>query len=278
MRHKFTKTPRYTSHPYMIYMRSSNAFGKNPTGKFMTNNYGFGNETPTDIKKKEGVTRVICIGGSTTEMVWKTHDNTYPNWLQRTLGDKYEVINAGVSGYTTVEMLINLQLRLINFKPDIIVIYAGFNDCKAASIYEKFKVDYSHARVPLGFSYVPKKNMMRNILPLDAKIRTDRVPEIAIQTYRRNICNMIAIATCWGITPIVLEMNIKPKHNYPDNMIDGIRRNIEATRNIVPNYVQVQNLTDKDFIDGCHFNTEGMQKVAKAVAKEICENTSYGNG
>jgi len=264
------KSYRYIPHPYCIYMRRPNTIGKNPTGEFAVNNYGFGNTEPTKLGKDPSKTRIICIGGSTTEMVWKTADNTYPNHLGGELGKYYEVLNAGVSGWTTAEMLINFELRLLDFKPDIIVIYAGFNDVKGAAMYDDFKTDYSHARMPLGFTPTKEnKNLLNNILPAGAIWRKDRVPDIAIEAFRRNIISMIAIALYNNIKPLVVKMNINPDNCYPENMLDGIKRNMKAIKNEVPNFLEINGLTKDDFIDGCHFNTSGMKKMGKAISQVI---------
>lgn len=269
-KYKLTKTSRYLPHPYLIYVRVPNSRGKNPTGLYATNNQGFGGIKPTYIEKKPGIKRVVCIGGSTTEMVWEKWWNTYPDWLQRFLGEEYEVINAGVSGWTTAEMLINLQLRLLEFKPDIAVIYAGFNDAKGVGIYKGFTPDYSHARCPLGFTPIKGKGLLHNILPEGAeRILDEPMPEWAVQTYKRNIRSMLAICEANSITPIVVEMNLKQNNEYPFSIQDGVRRNIEATRNITEHYMKIRDLTDDDFIDGCHFNTVGMQKMARDIGWKI---------
>lgn len=65
-------------------------------------------------------------------------------------GRSFEVINAGVPGYTSAESMINYQLRVSRLKPDLVIIYHGYNDLKpnryGAARGVKFKPDYSHFR------------------------------------------------------------------------------------------------------------------------------------
>ncbi len=96
------------------------------------NALGFRGEDVT-LEKDEGVTRIVCIGGSTTysEGV-HPYPLSYPfllqAWLMNNTTAKVEVINAGVSGYSSKETLINFEKRVLPLDPDILLIYHGIND------------------------------------------------------------------------------------------------------------------------------------------------------
>lgn len=87
--------------------------------------------------KPEGVYRIVAIGASTTQGFGIKHnEDTYPAQLQRILRDEYgfaqvEVINAGVPAYTSWENLVNLQFRILDLSPDLILIYQASNDIDA---------------------------------------------------------------------------------------------------------------------------------------------------
>ena len=58
---------------------------------------------------------------------------TYPRQLEASLRKRFpllglDVINAGVSGYSSMESLINLQFRVLALEPDLIIIYHAIND------------------------------------------------------------------------------------------------------------------------------------------------------
>lgn len=91
--------------------------------------------------KPDHVRRLVCLGGSTTYSGgvedWKA---SYPYLLQRALHtgteeDSIEVINAGVPGYSSLETLLNFQLRVLELKPDVIVICHGINDLHTRFVY-----------------------------------------------------------------------------------------------------------------------------------------------
>ena len=88
-------------------------------------------------EKPPNVYRIALIGGSTTYTVSvQDNEKTFPYQLERILRDDYghhnvEVINAGVSGYNSWESLINLQFRVLDINPDLVIVYHATNDVHA---------------------------------------------------------------------------------------------------------------------------------------------------
>ncbi|MBN1296031.1 SGNH/GDSL hydrolase family protein [bacterium] len=76
--------------------------------------------------------RVICMGDSCT-LGWDSPDNqTYPDYL-RLLLDRpdpgtYQVINAGVSGFSSFQGLHDFRHRIRQWHPDILIISYNWND------------------------------------------------------------------------------------------------------------------------------------------------------
>ena len=85
-----------------------------------------------DRVKPPGQYRIACLGGSTTYCIdVEDHTQSYPAVLERLLRERatdVRVINAGVPGWTTWESLINLELRVLDLDPDLIIVYHGVND------------------------------------------------------------------------------------------------------------------------------------------------------
>lgn len=84
--------------------------------------------------KPDDTFRIVALGGSTTYGEFIDDPSaTYPAQLQAHLQaalatDAIEVINAGVPAYTTWESLVNLQFRVLDLEPDLIIIYHAVND------------------------------------------------------------------------------------------------------------------------------------------------------
>ena len=99
------------------------------------NSHGFrGPEISKD--KPSNTFRVFVVGGSTTYGSGVNDANTIPSLLQKKLDEKnydqtIEIINAGFSGAKSMEEIKLIKEKLLNFAPDLIIVYDGYNDIKS---------------------------------------------------------------------------------------------------------------------------------------------------
>ncbi len=118
----------YARHHYLQYILSPNY----EVGENKHNSLGYRGDEVI-VPKPEGVYRIVAIGESTTyTSSVEDYRLSYPNQLQEILrGDGYpfvEVVNAGVPAYSSWEGLINLEFRVLDLEPDLIIVYHGLND------------------------------------------------------------------------------------------------------------------------------------------------------
>ena len=92
--------------------------------------HGFRNDQ--DYAVGTGGLRVLNLGDSTTFGVSVEPGANYSKQLavllQQWRPDQYEVINAGVAGYSTYQGLRYFQGKGLAFKPDLIIVSFGYND------------------------------------------------------------------------------------------------------------------------------------------------------
>jgi len=120
---------QWTNHHYLNYYPT-------PDYKFgltSHNPLGFRNKE-FSIQKPDGVYRIAVLGGSAAYGL-KVEDNgkTFTSQLEILLRDEHgynniEVINAGVSGYNSWESLINLEFRVLDVTPDLIIVSPEYDD------------------------------------------------------------------------------------------------------------------------------------------------------
>lgn len=91
------------------------------------------------LRKAPGTTRIVVFGGSTTEntLVMETQGVHYPKLLQELLrrdtgSEAIEVINVANSAYATPHSLILLELDVLGWDPDIVILSHNVNDLIAA--------------------------------------------------------------------------------------------------------------------------------------------------
>jgi len=99
------------------------------------------------LKEKPDETfRIFIVGGSTTFAIRAPSDeHTIPGHLQQifdnlSLNKRIEVINAGIDGITSVDELQLVKTKLVDFEPDLIIIYDAHNDL--ANVPPKMKAKY----------------------------------------------------------------------------------------------------------------------------------------
>ena len=131
-----------------------------PNQHFQTlniNSHGF--RGPEISKEKpENVFRIMLIGGSTANSLGSTSDyTTISGYLQKkfdneNLEKKVEVINAAIGGITSYEETYYVKNYLIEFNPDLIIVYDGANDARYRLVDDAptFKANYQAG--PFNFS------------------------------------------------------------------------------------------------------------------------------
>ena len=85
-------------------------------------------------EKPDNTFRIFVIGGSTTFGLYTTSDNsTIPGFLQEMFNEqnlpvKIEIVNAGIASAFSYTETMYIQEKLIEFQPDMFIIYDGYND------------------------------------------------------------------------------------------------------------------------------------------------------
>jgi lysophospholipase L1-like esterase len=122
----------WTPHHYLTYYPTPN-YRKGNTSH---NTFGYRGENFT-LEKPLGVFRIVALGGSSTYDV-RIEDNAeiFTAQLEKLLKAEHgytnvQVINAGVPGYNSWEMLANLEFRVLDLEPDLVILYEGTNDVHA---------------------------------------------------------------------------------------------------------------------------------------------------
>ena len=125
----------WTPHPYLSYFPTPNY----EKGQTFHNSLGYRNEE-FPLEKPSDVFRIVALGGSSTyDVSIKDNDDTFTAQLEELLKEDYgyqdvQVINAGVSGYNSWEILVNLEFRVLDLDPDLVIIYEGTNDVHARMV------------------------------------------------------------------------------------------------------------------------------------------------
>jgi len=312
-------------HPYLPWTNRSNAYFKNTfplnyplhRGKFSpksfrTNSWGFvdGPNADRDINdlKTADEIRVVCLGASTTGNYIESAEGifSYPSELEKMLTskgfDNLKVINCGVGGYNSADILVRFILQIVEYNPDYIIIYHAYNDIRSY-LTPGMKADYSHSRRNIGevywkfyladalptfklatLNYLRAKyltgNVQNSLLNITSRgsvdLNLDPVPGLEI--YKRNLQSIIDLALSRKIQIVLstychfLHPSIKddPLHmRYKDivNSENKIMRDLAKYNNLTivdtaKNFPQ----DEQFFVDSVHFTPKGMTKLAQYMS------------
>ena len=96
-----------------------------PSPAMQINEHGFRRVAPMTVARPAGVSRVAVFGDSQTLGAGLGPDATYAAVAERTLnadGGRWEVLNAGISGFRSLNVYRLLKLRMLAYELDYIVI------------------------------------------------------------------------------------------------------------------------------------------------------------
>jgi len=145
--------------PYSAFTALPGTYAKKKT----VNSHGFISTPEISLEKKADWTRIIFLGGSSTagtgiknladEKTWPW--KTVKKLKQETNNKNIDFINAALGGYSTFESYGKLWSRLRFYKPDIIIVYHGWNEMS----YFKFANNpiYWRANFDINRTYKLKK-------------------------------------------------------------------------------------------------------------------------
>ncbi|MCC6142224.1 MAG: hypothetical protein IT368_00305, partial [Candidatus Hydrogenedentes bacterium] len=83
------------------------------------------------MRDESRASRILCLGDSTTFGLGVNDDDTWPHQLQMILGahrKDVQVLNAGVSGYSSLQGLAALRDTGVLFAPQLVIVTFGYND------------------------------------------------------------------------------------------------------------------------------------------------------
>ena len=197
------------------------------------------------VPKPAGVFRIVCEGGSTTFDLFAADDaSTWPARLGELLGPRADVVNAGFPGWTSLESLVSLEIRDVDTRPDLVVVFSGINDLQPAG-HTPFAPDYSagHAEIlrrvtgvaPIPVSLAARSVFIEWLLGRVAPRRPgetttsegyspsfdrkglaprDDIPVEALAVYERNLRSTIAVATSHGARTLLVAQTARVRAGH----------------------------------------------------------------
>jgi hypothetical protein len=303
----------YKGHPFLVFTGrpSVELQGNESLGKLAAfNNFGFSGSDFT-VEKPAGTIRVATLGGSTTISGYPIHTEQFLNDSLATSG-QFEVLNFGMTYWTSAHSLVNFILNVVDFAPDYAVFHHAWNDEKARNVPEAlFRNDYSHALTYFHEPEIPDKWPLRtSVIYRSIKMKLGIQPEWAslgsattvkdkplitplyknekeLYPYERNIRTFVDLAMARNIKVVLTTQphSTDPKipFAYAAKAID---QGNDVMRKVAASYGNSVLFLDLDsmitghrndiFVDVGHMNPEGIELkgkiIARCIARDIVAN------
>lgn len=275
------------------YVPDVNLFWK-PKQTWPYNVFGVTKFISKDNKSKD-VFQIIIYGDSNTKgnpsSGWV---QSFNNLLAKNLNERmnYQIINRGVSGYSSYQGMTLFKKDVQRIKPDIVFVSFGWND--AAPTYSKPDKAYTKSFSNVIIQYILSHSRLYQTIGYYIYIHrpfpepTQQIARVSIADYIDNMQTFVDIAHQHNVTPILL--------THPHKKLPAMIHPNYAWRYSIPQYneslrvfarqkkillVDVQKhfigLEKSHFSDECHFNAEGSTLLAKLIFEFIVANNSLKN-
>lgn len=295
----------FEPHPFAAYVANPDNDNHNAQGFRAT-----GDRT---YQASPEVINIIAMGGSSTYGTRVHTHEAYPAQLEEILrrstrSDKrIDVINAGLGGYATPNLISLLTGRIVHLEPRVILFYTGFNDAWTRLMFPGFRTDYSHAQKVWAYPERPWWRYSRT-LDLTAELLgapyvpphlhsvawkapggdpEDNFAASSGDAFRANLVSLIAIARAHGAIPVfITQATDFPNHPLPDHN-EIWQRAMEEHTHILESVAREQKvplidvrsaMSDRPeyFMDVLHMNARGNRRRAEIVADYLLKNGLLG--
>ncbi len=243
-------------------------------------------------KKQKDIIRIICLGGSST-WGWPLVDTTkiYPAILEGSLNahsanKKFEIINAGVGGYSSFQDLMYLKHALLEYEPDIVTLCIGANDSNDNTDIFVAMTDreyWEYLKTKNSKPVKPVENLLREIRSyfmhsrvyngLDCiifQIKNRPKRRVPVADFEDNLSEVLKLAKSHNFKVLL----ITEAHRSPDAIreyIDVLQRVSKNNNNVF--FVDTRPFLEDDsyFIDEMHPTYEGHEVIGKVIFDKILE-------
>jgi len=243
------------------------------------NRQGFrGRELPA--KKPEGAYWIIAVGDSNT-LGWRGEDA--PNWpgsLQKLLrrdSDRFEVVNAGVWGYSSYQGLIRLE-EVLAYQPDMVLISFGSNDAHPVRVSDRHYGEslWSERLQRLVAPSRLGRLLTATVMKLTTFGGGEITHRVSLNEYRENLESMVHLAQAHEVQlvflsrPYIGSMPRVIRWKSYAHLYNAVTAEV-AERHGLPliDFYHLFKNKDQLFSDESHFTEEGHQIAAGIVREHV---------
>jgi lysophospholipase L1-like esterase len=237
------------------------------------------------IPKPPGRRRLLTFGDSITFGYGVGDDDTYPAVLGHALAERgMEVANAGVTGYTSFQVLGRLRALAPVVTADVATFCIGWNDGTLRPVEDRVYA----ARIRSTQTLTGTLNgwrlyrflagsYVRHQLRAEKEARVRESARVPLDQYRRNLEQIVDEARRAAITPVFLRFPRRrlPGESTSENPYEAVLLEVGRDREVPTIPLESLGLesemddTGELFIDSLHFSRKGNAAMAELIARYL---------
>lgn len=244
-----------------------------------------GPEVPTP--KPRARRRVLCLGDSITFGYGVDDGDSYPARLGKLVADRgHDVLNGGVTGYTSHQVLARLERLLPLVAPDIVTVAVGWNDGNLRPTTDR---EYAERlqQVMAAEGFFDHSSIYRHLRSLYSRaafrsaLRSAQLawstPRVPADHYRDNLRRIAVLARAKGARVVFLALPHQKAPGAKRPTVTYMPELLATARGIGVPVLSVGELsweTDLEsnavyFIDSIHLSPEGAARMADEIARQL---------
>lgn len=242
-------------------------------------------------------TRIVCFGDSITFGYGVGDEETYPFLMGRALADSgVEVVNAGVTGYTSHQVR-RLAARLLpQIQADVVLIMIGWNDGNRRPVDDREYDRRLHLLMtiegPLDRLYTYRALKRAYLLAVSRRGleptpgERPMTPRVGLEQYRENLAVVTQEARARGARPVfvALPRRTRPSEILPDPTHARALLEIGPALGVMVLSSGELGLdtslpqNDDFYLDLLHLNPAGNARLAELLVRQLVEAGLVGPG
>lgn len=303
VRNRFFVVNRALDYPE-VFLRDKKLFWKLKPDQTVTSKFFQGHSyrinsaglRGNDITIEKTKLRIIALGNSCTFGWGIDSDLIYTSRLEQILDRNYEIINAGVPGYSSFQGKVYFESESEKLKPDYVLILFGWNDHWAAAngiadtdqrLPSEFIINIQNILSRFQLYRAIKKALLSSI-ESDINSLFDReepIYRVSVADFEKNIKSICRAARNNHAIPVLITAPIPSLENYyPPGSRSGLHRYHELYNRTIRKiakqdsvlfvdaaleFDKYKDLYDNADMDPIHFNTKGHKILAQLIAAQL---------
>jgi lysophospholipase L1-like esterase len=238
------------------------------------------------LPKPPGTKRIMCFGDSITFGYGVGDDETYPFALGGEARG-WDVVNAGVTGYTSHQVLGLLRRLAPKLQPDLVTILIGWNDGNRRPVddreYERriHRITAMEGSLDHLYLYRAIKGAYLRATVMNGLqwTRNAKGHRASLGQYHENLEAIVAECRRWGIRPAFIALPHRRKKGEPPFSSDYAAVLVDTARaqgvpllesGLLGLQAPVES-NDQYFLDSLHMTPEGNALMARLLAQQLVE-------